>query len=440
MPDTACASLEAFLEGTLPRSEVRSLVSHLLSGCPACSEQNARFAAMLFRPGLTEPETDGSEYDFPIFRAFAAARPLIAGLRDKGRRGPARLWAVPEEPAGAIQEGRAAGRRGCAALIEAGRALRHRDPEGMVRWASAAAVVAERTEAAGEGPAALAELSDLRARAWAELANACRGANDLGGAEASLGRALEHAAHGTGDPSLQAKILDFAASLATSQRRFGEALRLLDAVSAVHAAAAEDHLAGRALISRGIVAGYANDLEEAVRLLAAGLSRIDHRDLQLVVSAVHSLLDFTVKLDRFEEGRRLLELARPLYAAYPGTLSLKLRWIEGRIDAGMGNLEAAEAALLEVREGFRRRALPYTVAVASLELAAVWLRRGRTAEVKVLVEEMLQTFRSLGIRREAIAALLLLRRAVAAEKATLGLLRTVAGELQRLEQGPAAGL
>ncbi len=46
---------------------------------------------------------------------------------------------------------------------------------------------------------------------------------------------------------------------------------------------------------------------------------------------------------------------------------------------------------------------------------------------------MLHTFRALGIRREAIAAVILLDEAVRAERLTLALLEELAREFRRLE-------
>jgi hypothetical protein len=72
----------------------------------------------------------------------------------------------------------------------------------------------------------------------------------------------------------------------------------------------------------------------------------------------------------------------------------------------------------------------------ALDLAAVWLRRGKTARVRELVEEMIATFRALRIAREAVAALLILREACDRDEATLDRVRTVAMLLTELERQP----
>jgi hypothetical protein len=77
--------------------------------------------------------------------------------------------------------------------------------------------------------------------------------------------------------------------------------------------------------------------------------------------------------------------------------------------------------------------------MVSLDLAAVWLRQGRTAEIKELVDEMVAVFRSRNIQREAIGALLMLRTALRKDQATAALLQAVSTELRRLERLPARG-
>src|SRR5262249_32248620 len=101
-----------------------------------------------------------------------------------------------------------------------------------------------------------------------------------------------------------------------------------------------------------------------------------------------------------------------------------------------GNLSRAEAAFQEVRDGLRAHEMRYHLALASLDLAAVWLSQGRTTELRELVEEMVSTFQTFGIHREAIAALLMLREAVGGERAAAALLRSGAAQPQRLQPEP----
>lgn len=298
---------------------------------------------------------------------------------------------------------------------------------------SLAVSLAERMEA--QEPA---ERADLQARAWAELGNARRVTGDLAGAEADLGRALHRADQGTGDPALLVQIMDLTASLFVDQRRFAEAFRLLDGVEQSHRAAGDLHAAGRALVSKGTAAGLALCPEEAVRLLGEALRLLDgHRDPDLVYMTIHNLLMFLVDVGRPDEAARLFDQSRGLYALYTGRLDrLHACWLEGRIAAARGEDAAAEGVFRELRTAFADADLPYDAALASLELAAILLRAGRTFEIRELIDETLAIFQERNIRREAIGALLMLREACEKQRATVALLRSVTSELQRLEREP----
>lgn len=113
-----------------------------------------------------------------------------------------------------------------------------------------------------------------------------------------------------------------------------------------------------------------------------------------------------------------------------------MRWVEGRIAAGLGDRERARRAFEEVRREMGRRGMGYDTALVSLELAALELEEGRTSEVKELAREMVAVFRAQEVQREALAALLLFRRAALKERATAGLAREVAEFLNRLRHEP----
>jgi len=76
------------------------------------------------------------------------------------------------------------------------------------------------------------------------------------------------------------------------------------------------------------------------------------------------------------------------------------------------------------------RGLPYDAALASLDLAVLYLEEGRTREVKDLAREMAEIFKAQGIAREALAALTLFVEAAQKETATVELVRRV---IQRVE-------
>jgi len=98
---------------------------------------------------------------------------------------------------------------------------------------------------------------------------------------------------------------------------------------------------------------------------------------------------------------------------------LRLGWLRGKI-------EEDGAALLEVREGLLAAGLGLAAAQVSLDLAVVYARKGRWGEIRHLAEEMLPIFRTRDLRRESMAGLLVFRRAVETESASVEFLVEVA--------------
>ncbi len=103
---------------------------------------------------------------------------------------------------------------------------------------------------------------------------------------------------------------------------------------------------------------------------------------------------------------------------------------------GLGRADQAETAYREVRQSFLEQHLDYDAALASLDLAALYATQGRTVEVRRLAEEMLPIFTSRRIHREALAALIVFRRAAEMEEAGVELVRSVADFLNRARANP----
>jgi tetratricopeptide (TPR) repeat protein len=323
----------------------------------------------------------------------------------------------------------------CEILLEKSRSLRHDDRPGMLQLAHLAQLAADRLDRDAYG---VERRTDMQARAWAELANAYRINDDFAQAEAAMACALDLRTKGTADPLLYARIADLNASLLCDQRRFKEAFRMLDLAYAILHRYAGPHEVGRVLILKGLYTGYAGQPEEGVQLLVRGLSMIDRaRDSKLVFHTLHNILRLRVELGEYQWCLQQAQKMRPLYAAHATEADLtKLRWIEGDCVAGLGDLSTAEAMYQQIRQEFDAAGLGYEACIVSLDLAGVWLRQGRTAEVRNLVTEMVATFRGLGVEREAMSALHMLQEALKRDQATVEVLRLVGGILRRLQNEP----
>jgi tetratricopeptide (TPR) repeat protein len=435
MHDPSRETLEAFLLGRLTPGEVRGAIAHLLTGCARCKSELEPLVAAMLKPRSSGSSgaapADEALYAGPVAAALAAARERKAAL--EGERAEARLKLVrlladgePLRAAGFWTWGL------CEALLETSWELRESDPAGMLRLAEMATEGCERLDPGFYGPEALA---DLRAEAWAGLANACRVADRLALAESAMARACAARRVGTGSPLLRARFAELSASLLCDQRQFPAALRRLDLAYRLYRRHGDLHDAGRALITKGLYTGYTGDAEEAIHLITRGLRRVERaRDPRLVFQALHNILLFRVELGDLRTARRQLWEMRPLYARHADRIAqVKLRWIEGKIFAGLGDLDRAEAILGQAKVAFEAEGLVYDGALLSFDLAAVWLRQGKVSEVHRLASEMLDTFRARSIAREALASLLMLRDAAGRNEATLDLIERVASVFERSE-------
>jgi tetratricopeptide (TPR) repeat protein len=440
--------LDRFLAGTLPAVAGSALLAHLRERCPECRRRLVRRAARALGlvPAAADPAADLEGYDTALERAFGAVRRQARDLAGERREVGGDLATLLAARAGSAPasdrrtapapERRTRGWALTEELLTLSRELRYRDPAAMVRFAELARLVVSSIapEQYGKEP-----LADLEARVYAELANAYRVVDDLPEAESAMALAEARRRQGTGDLLLAARLLDLTASLRSDQRRFAEAVGLLRRAHALYLELGDRHHAGRALVSRGIYIGYSGDPEAALRLLLEGATLLDPaRDPRLTFTAEQGIAWFLVELGRYAEARE--RLTGKDLAAILGDEPLSrvhLGWTEGRIALGLGDRRAAEAAFGAARDAFLAVGKPYNAALVALDLAATWLEEGRTAELKPLVGEVVATFHSLGIGREAMAALLLLEQACERDRATRDLVQGVLRFLARFEHDPS---
>jgi tetratricopeptide (TPR) repeat protein len=323
------------------------------------------------------------------------------------------------------------------ALLERSWALRHNDPAQMLDFAELAKLTCRRLEA---GMRDDRQLADLRCRVWLGLGNAYRVVENLDAAEDAFGHAMNHYLLGTQDGLLLARFLDLRSSLYRARRQLGAAREYLDLVYRLYRRNGQRHLAGRALIKAGILAGHAGSPKKALGLIERGLSMVDEKQAEdLVFTAIHNQLWLLVDCGRVEEARRLLFVNRFRYDAAGGDLTrIKLRWLEARIDAGLGKIGRAEEGFRAVRADFERLDLGYDAALATLDLAAAVLRLGQFGEARDLVGEAAEVFKALRIEREALAAVVFLRESFELRRTTLEFLEEVTAFLRRAQHDPAA--
>ena len=449
------AEIEQAVRGDVGVSEVRRIVRHLChcQGCrdlqrPRLSWLGAVLCAAEPAPVPLDAATEAA-YDEAIDGALVKAaneiprrrkhREKVARLIAWQRELPpyrlddASLWFGPrssDPPAEVLIE----------AFLAASQERRYRDPQAMLALASVAATVACRLSRPGEAKGMTqAQVTDLRVRVLAELANAHRLNDEFDTADATIDEALRALGSvGSGDLMLRNRLYDVRASLRTDQRRLGEALDLLDLIHTSYLEMGEKHLAGRALISQGIATAYADNPREAARLLREGLGLIDaFRDPMLATNGQYETLHSLIDCGDFQEASRFL-LQSGLGKAFINDpiMQLKLRWLEGKIFEGSKKYLRTEEILTEVKQGFARRGREYEAALVGLELAAVYLRQRKADEAETLAVEALETFQDLKVAHEARKAVVYLREACRQKVASAAMVQEILRFLKKLERDP----
>lgn len=425
--------LERFLRGGLEAAERRQVVEHLLGGCGECARGMAPLAAVVLHPDRAPlvggPELEES-YHGAVEKAFAAVRlhgdraprvkrdkaKALEGLRKNGLKG------VP--PAGS--------RAGLLeAALERARELRRSDPSQAALLLGLAATTAQ--DLVEEGYSA-EQVADFQARAAGELANSLRILHRPLDAEKWLGKALEHAQNGTGDPWLDARLLDLLGSLEVSRYKYSEALAVLEEAHNRYRSLGDRHLAGKMLVQMGMASGLAGFQEQALTLLDKGASMIHKgREPQLVGIVLHNRLYLLVDSRQFQAALALLLAHREEIAGLGGG---KLVGIEGRIYAGLEHFDMAEDAFRQGKLQLLEAGDPAHAGILSLDLAALLMQQGRTAEGRAEAEQALATYRTLEIEPEARKALSLLAEALRSDLVTAAFLEGVVTFLRRLEHQP----
>lgn len=326
----------------------------------------------------------------------------------------------------------------CERLLEKSWALRQKDPSKMVALAQRAVEVAQRIDRPKYGTQ---NVADLLARAWAALANAYRISDQLPLAGSAFKQAFKAQQEGTGSPLLQARLAELSASLFCDQRHFPMALQLLDFAYKTYLSHQAFHDAGHALIKKGIHTGRSGDPEEGIQLLARGLRLIERgRDPKLAFQSLHNILLFRVERREFKSARRQIWEMRPLYDMHGDQIArVKLRWIEGKVFLGLGEIDRACRAFQQAKEGFQEKGLYYDTALISFDLAAAWLRQDKRKDVRRLLQEMLQIFRARYVAREAVATVLMLRDAADRNELTIQLLENASVLFEILKDEPKSG-
>lgn len=403
---------------------------HLESLCPVCRREIQAWRA----EGTSE---EGYEYVLQALPAVLGrhASDLLRQSRQAERDLEELLATPPAERLARVDRSRSRFRGPVLAerLIEESRRRTPADPEEGYDLADLARAVVQRSP---DHP----DTFSLLALASAQMANACRAGGDLR-------RADEHFQYvrflvrdqGVTDPLALAQIDHLEGSLRKDQRRFQEAEDLLARSAMLFRISGDAVETGRVLLKLGALFFQRSLFERAIETTEVGLERLSpEEEPWLYLNGRHNLALYLTEAGRHAQAAGLVAADEDLYRQHPEPWTqLRLSWLRGKIAAGMGEPAEAERLFRETRDGFVRQGNGYDAAMASLDLALLFLREGRTAEVQPLAAEMVALFESRDVHREALAAVRLFQEAAQREEVTAGVVREVAGRLEAARRGGA---
>lgn len=410
--------LRAVARGNLSsRVLIEFAVKHLVALCPSCRGEIAAW------------ESEGRAPSSPVaagfWSAFPGRRGKAKGEKEAARRDFRQLLELPH-PERLARINRAHRRfRGTALgamlLAESKREMAA-DPERARELAETAEAALRRTMA-GPGVGA------LLARASAYLGNAERVQGNYAGARKrfDFARSLIWT-EGVTDPFVHAEIDSCEALLGMQEGNLDEAETMLSRSVALYLLTGAREEAAHPLVSLGLLYSIQGDYEKALQVTRTALEDIHpKRNARLYLSARFNLALFLCESGDHEAATESLLKDRELFLRFPDLFTqLRLSWLEGKIALGYGRLDDAEEVLRKVRYGFTLQERGYETALVSLDLARVYLRQGRPAELKRLAGEMHELFSGDQIRQEAVAALLLFEEEALRETLTLDLVEDLA--------------
>lgn len=434
-------ALEKFLSDELTEEESRALQRHVF----VCSECEERLIRLL--PGTRvrrgRRPAAGEEHQEVIRRVAdekkaeaASSRSAITLERDEAstlfaelethspeeRRN--RVWNDPRYQTWGLFE----------QLIDRSHEILPQDPRKAEDLVRLALDVAEQLDVSRYGTPVL---EAAKARAFIHLGNTFRVLSDFRQAEQAFQTAELHFGRSWLDPLDEGLLLEARAAFRRAQGRFDDALRLLDTAIGIYREVNEPHFQGRALMIKGLTLQYRNDSGAAADCFRESLFLLDGaREPRLIVMSQCNLILSLHESGRSAEAAALVDNARRLVAEM-GKRSdrLRLDWIAGRVAAATGRETEAERSFLEIRSAFVEDELAYDAALISLDLAALYARQGRTADVKHLAAEILPIFRSREVHREALAAWITFQKAAEMEKITVGLVQEISSYLEKVRAG-----
>jgi tetratricopeptide (TPR) repeat protein len=281
--------------------------------------------------------------------------------------------------------------------------------------------------------------TDERAFGYAVVGNHHRLAFDLGESEKWFQEATRLLPACQGEKSLVfAQVNQLKVSLLWWQHRVGEAIKLINVVIPIIREHESAELLARTLQLKGEIYLFSGYLRKAIPLFSAAIGLSGAIDDPYVVFSSHFNLTYLyTRMSKSLEASAQYEEVKKLWSTVELSPS-HLAWLEGAVQSVNKQYDKAEAAYLEAREGFIAQGLGLYAALASLELALIYLEQGKLQEAYSTATSTIPAISRYGCHKEAISALAILQEASRARDIEKAAIRKVLQHLEQIRRDPTA--
>jgi len=419
--------LRAVSRGELPVKLLSQIgLQHLMDLCPYCRREIRAWQKEMQDSAMPRENFDllpsfKEERSHPVLQAASELRELLALPQEERLRKVRQARTRFRSPALAKL------------LLAESRERVHQDPEESFDCAELA------LEVASHSPG-MPRVVEFTALAAAAMGNACRAGGSLRPADQHFAYARTILRdHVVTDPEVLAQVDDLEGSLCKDQRLFSRAEELLSRAAMLYRLVGDEAGLARVLLNVWSTYNLQGLNGRAIETAEAALKRIKRSsEPWLYLFGRQNLAYYLTEAGRPLEAADIVETDLPLYREFPeAPTKLHFSWLQGTIAFDLADYANAEEAYLLTQRGFVAAGRGYDAALVSLDLALLYLRQGRTKELRELVETALPIFESQDIHREAAAALVLFADAVRHDALTATMVEEVARYLRVARNDPS---
>lgn len=278
----------------------------------------------------------------------------------------------------------------------------------------------------------------LRVLVLGALANLRRAKGDLPGADGAFEQVRElMRTERVGEAEVKARIDELEGSLRKEQRRFQEAEELLARAELFYQMTDDWEGNIRALLKLGITFQLQGKLQQASHVTRSALRMMSPGPSRFYLSARYCLASHLTRAGDFEKALAMLKEDEERFrGATDPAVPLRVDRLRGEIAEAQGDETAAEEAYRKALEGFLEQKKDFEAVLAGLHLAGLYLRQGKSREMKELAERMIPVVEAGEAGEIHCEALALLQDVARGGEITVEQLRTLIHEIQEARVEP----